>query len=87
MNGPEGDLRADKIELFLDQAGDKLDRVEAYGAVTLVSEKRTSDRREALVLRARRAVRDGRNAGADPRATAHGMPGNIGENFDILQGH
>ena len=42
MNGPEGDLKADKIELFLDATGEKLDRVEAYGAVTLVSEKRTS---------------------------------------------
>jgi lipopolysaccharide export system protein LptA len=42
MNGPEGDLRADKIELFLDETGDRLDRVEAYGSVTLVSEHRTS---------------------------------------------
>jgi LPS export ABC transporter protein LptC len=42
MNGPEGDLTADKIELFLDKTGDRLDRVEAYGTVTLISEKRTS---------------------------------------------
>jgi lipopolysaccharide export system protein LptA len=42
MNGPEGDLRADKIELFLDKSGSRLDRVEAYNNVTLVSETRHS---------------------------------------------
>ena len=40
MNGPEGDLRADRIELYLDRAGDRLDRVEAYNAVTLQSAAR-----------------------------------------------
>ena len=42
MNGPEGDLRADKIELFLDKTGSRLDRVEAYGNVSLLSEQRHS---------------------------------------------
>lgn len=42
MNGPEGDLRAEKIELYLARDGDRLDRVEAYDAVTLQSEARVS---------------------------------------------
>jgi lipopolysaccharide transport protein LptA len=40
MNGPEGDLRADRIELYLVRDGDRLERVEAYDAVTLTSEAR-----------------------------------------------
>ena len=35
LNGPAGDLRADRIELYLGESGDTLERVEAYGAVTV----------------------------------------------------
>lgn len=42
LNGPEGDLRAAKIELFLAPAGDRLERMEAYDDVTLHSENRQS---------------------------------------------
>lgn len=42
MNGPEGDLRARKIELYLDETGDRLSRVEAYDEVSLHSESRLS---------------------------------------------
>jgi hypothetical protein len=35
VSGPQGDLRAEKIELYLDRSGAGLDRVEAYGKVTL----------------------------------------------------
>jgi lipopolysaccharide export system protein LptA len=38
LNGPEGDVTANRIELFLKESGDELDRVEAYDAVTLHSE-------------------------------------------------
>jgi lipopolysaccharide transport protein LptA len=38
LNGPEGDVTAQKIELFLKESGDELDRVEAYTDVTLHSE-------------------------------------------------
>jgi lipopolysaccharide export system protein LptA len=40
--GPEGDLRATKIELYLDAEGSALERLEAYEAVTLRSGTRTS---------------------------------------------
>lgn len=43
MNGPEGDLTADKIELFLDAGGSEVERIEAYTAVTM----RTPDGRKA----------------------------------------
>ncbi len=42
MNGPEGDVKADKIELYLEDGGGALERAEAYGSVSLRSESRTS---------------------------------------------
>jgi len=42
LNGPEGDLRATTIELYLDATGSALERLEASEAVTLRSEVRTS---------------------------------------------
>jgi lipopolysaccharide transport protein LptA len=41
MNGPEGDLRSDRLELYLDAAGSALERVEAYDSVSLLSERRS----------------------------------------------
>ena len=41
MDGPAGDMTADKIELFLKASGDEIDRVEAYTKITL---KETSGR-------------------------------------------
>jgi lipopolysaccharide export system protein LptA len=41
MNGPEGDLRADRIELFLAESGQALDRIEAFDAVSLRTQSRT----------------------------------------------
>jgi lipopolysaccharide export system protein LptA len=38
LNGPEGDMTARKIELYLKESGDELDRVEAYEKVTLQSD-------------------------------------------------
>jgi LPS export ABC transporter protein LptC/lipopolysaccharide transport protein LptA len=38
LNGPEGDMTARKIEMYLKESGDELDRVEAYDKVTLQSE-------------------------------------------------
>jgi LPS export ABC transporter protein LptC len=35
LTGPEGDMTADKIELYLKPSGDELDRAEAYDGVTL----------------------------------------------------
>ena len=35
MNGPQGDMTAEKIELYLKPSGDEIERVEAYEAVTL----------------------------------------------------
>jgi LPS export ABC transporter protein LptC len=42
LNGPEGDLRAPRIELFLAESGSALERLEAYTAVRLDSPPRTS---------------------------------------------
>ena len=40
MNGPQGDMAADKIELYLTSSGDELDRAEAFDAVTLRDQNR-----------------------------------------------
>ena len=42
MNGPEGDMTAARIELYLKPSGDELDRAEAYDAVTLREQNRTT---------------------------------------------
>jgi lipopolysaccharide export system protein LptA len=42
LNGPEGDLRASKIDLYLAAGGNALERLEANDAVTLRSPSRTS---------------------------------------------
>ena len=46
VNGPQGDLRADRIELFLKPSGDELERAEAYDNVSLTEQRRktTGDR-------------------------------------------
>jgi lipopolysaccharide export system protein LptA len=46
VQGPQGDLTAQKIELYLDKAGDALDRAEAYETVRLKIDTReaTGDR-------------------------------------------
>lgn len=40
MNGPQGDMAAAKIELYLKASGNELDRAEAYEAVTLRDQNR-----------------------------------------------
>ncbi len=40
VTGPQGDMTADKVELYLKPSGDELDRVEAYDHVTLRDQKR-----------------------------------------------
>jgi len=40
MNGPEGDMMATKIELYLKPSGDELDRAEAYENLTLREQSR-----------------------------------------------
>lgn len=40
LSGPQGDLTAEKIELYLKASGDELDRAEAYDALTLREQNR-----------------------------------------------
>jgi len=40
LNGPEGDLRAARLELFLDDRGARVERAEAYDTVTAIIEDR-----------------------------------------------
>jgi LPS export ABC transporter protein LptC len=40
LSGPQGDMMADKIELYLKPSGDEIDRAEAYGNVTLREQNR-----------------------------------------------
>ena len=40
MNGPQGDMTAAKIELYLKPSGDELERAEAYENVTLREQNR-----------------------------------------------
>jgi LPS export ABC transporter protein LptC len=42
MNSPDGDMTADRIELYLKPTGDELDRAEAYDNVTLRDQNRTT---------------------------------------------
>jgi LPS export ABC transporter protein LptC len=42
MTGPDGDMKAAKIELFLKPSGDELERLEAYDAMTLREQNRTT---------------------------------------------
>ena len=42
MNSPDGDMTANKIELYLKAAGDEVDRMEAYDNVTLRDQNRTT---------------------------------------------
>src|SRR5205807_3184019 len=40
LSGPQGDMTAAKIELYLKPSGDELDRAEAYDSVTLRDQNR-----------------------------------------------
>jgi LPS export ABC transporter protein LptC len=40
LSGPQGDMTADRIELYLKPSGDEIDRAEAYGALTLREQNR-----------------------------------------------
>jgi LPS export ABC transporter protein LptC len=40
LNGPQGDMTAEKIELYLKESGDELERAEGYEAVTLRDQNR-----------------------------------------------
>jgi LPS export ABC transporter protein LptC/lipopolysaccharide transport protein LptA len=40
LNGPQGELRSPKIELYLRPSGDEVDRVEAYDGIALTEPKR-----------------------------------------------
>lgn len=42
LSGPQGDMTADKIELYLKPSGDEIDRAEAYGKMTLREQNRTT---------------------------------------------
>ena len=42
MTGPQGDMTADKIELYLKPSGDELDRAESYEKLTLREQNRTT---------------------------------------------
>jgi lipopolysaccharide transport protein LptA len=43
VNGPQGELRAGRIELFLKPSGDELERAEAYDAITLTEKARKTN--------------------------------------------
>jgi lipopolysaccharide transport protein LptA len=47
LSGPQGDLRADRIELYLERDDAKLDRLEAYSNVTMTVDAGTPSRRTA----------------------------------------
>jgi lipopolysaccharide export system protein LptA len=42
LSGPQGDMTADRIELYLKPSGDEIDRAEAYDALTLREQNRTT---------------------------------------------
>lgn len=42
LSGPQGDMTADRIELYLQTSGDEIDRAEAYDKLTLREQSRTT---------------------------------------------
>ena len=67
MSGPQGDLTADTIELYLKPSGDELERAEAYDARDAARAEPQDDGRPHDLLRRRRALRRDRHAGDDRR--------------------
>lgn len=87
VTGPQGDLRAHKIELYLAEDGSTLERVEAYGEVRLQTEFVPSSAQPADRDGAAEPKREKRNAvgerltyfAADERYLMHGTPVQIVE--------
>ena len=84
MNGPQGDMTATKIELYLKQSGDELDRAEAYETVTLRDQNREDQGRAHDLLQRRRALRRHRRPGHDHRRM---RPGDHRPDGDLQQDH
>ena len=61
LNGPQGDLRAERIAIVLAKQGNEVERVEAYTNVTLKLDTRTvvgaSNRDRASVAMERKPLR------------------------------
>ena len=63
MNGPDGDLTADKIELYLTESGGELERAEADGSVVSSSAESPCVRRSPDLHRREGRIHDDREAG------------------------
>ena len=81
VNGPQGDLRGVKIELYFVEGGGSLERVEAYDDVIIKTDERTTTGNAPDVLRRRRALPDDGHAGESRRE----LPRNYRQNVDLLQ--
>ena len=58
LRGPQGDLRAERIEIVLAKEGNKVERLEGYTRVTLKLDMRTAVGARLTYLRERGALRD-----------------------------
>ena len=74
VNGPQGDLRGVKIEMYFVEGGGSLERVEAYDDVIIKTDERTSTGNRMTVLRRRRALSDEGHAGESRSRIAAKLP-------------
>ena len=81
VNGPQGDLRGVKIELYFVEGGGSLERAEAYDDVIIKTDERTTTGNRMTILRIRRAVPDEGHA----RESDRELPRNCLQNLDLLE--
>ena len=93
LAGTEGDLRAARIEVYFDQTGKGLERLEAYDTITLKSPARPGvGARNATGARLTYFAAEERYVLSGPRAhvveqIGTGVPGHDGANLDLFPCH
>ena len=84
LSGPQGDMTADKIELYLKPSGDEIDRAEAYDKLTLREQNRTTTGERLTYTTANETYVITGAPGHDPRRM---RPPDGGPDADVRPGH
>ena len=84
MSGPQGDLTAARIELYLKPAGDELERAEGYDSVTLIEKNRKTTGTRMTYFSEDQRLRDDRDAGHHHRRM---RARDDRSHVDLLPGH
>lgn len=88
LTGPEGDINADRIELFLEADGNTLERAEAYGNVTarLEGDRTATGLRLTYDAKARRYLMSGKPLIVRQKRTEKGAGGALTERCEETAG-